>query len=480
MPRTRRAEARAAAERQLLELPADVLSLVLYQLPLAHDIALTALTCRSLCDAAKLAFKARPFSGEVVTLRGHRQLVTGLAATADGRIITAPHFEPLKMWRDGTCVRTIRTHAVNGIALLPGGTCFLTCAYSDGPDGDPNIKLWTVDGDLKRSYDDVTRSDVHSIAALPDGVHFVVGLGGGRDSDQVKLYHVDGTLVHTFREHDDDVNALVVTRDGQHIISGSDDELVKVWSVASKSLVSTCRGHAGSVKALAAMPDGQRILSGGGSRDYTVRVWLLDGTLKNTFRLHDNDVCALVALPDNQHALSGSADHTVKLFNVNDGAVLRNFTHHARGVWSLALLPDGLRFVSGGFDGTACILEHGLACEPSQAWIDAKPKRDALTAAVAAARTARELDASVHVRDMLKRRAEDAQLQVEELRRLIEEQQRHAEQARQRIERLHELEEEVQAAAGDPPRLQEAQSRLSAEIGGDGPPFGDLSAYMVQ
>ena len=35
-----------------------------------------------------------------------------------------------------------------------------------------------------------------------------------------------------------------------------------------------------------------------------------------------------MALPDNQHALSGSRDHTVKLFNVNDGAVLRTFKHH--------------------------------------------------------------------------------------------------------------------------------------------------------
>ena len=93
----------------------------------------------------------------------------------------------------------------------------------------------------------------------------------------------------------------------------------------------------------------------------TVRVWLLDGTLKNTFELHTNTVNALVALPDNQHALSGSTDNTVKLFNVNDGAVLRTFKHHARPVRCLALLPDGLRFVSGSDDRTACVRYHGLA-----------------------------------------------------------------------------------------------------------------------
>ena len=45
---------------------------------------------------------------------------------------------------------------------------------------------------------------VWSVAALPDGVHFVVGLGAHAE---VKLYHVDGTLVHTFKGHTDGVCA---------------------------------------------------------------------------------------------------------------------------------------------------------------------------------------------------------------------------------------------------------------------------------
>ena len=67
----------AAASGKLIELPADVLGLVLYQLPLAHDIARTGLTCRALCTAAKLAFKARPFSSEVIALAGHESTVVG-------------------------------------------------------------------------------------------------------------------------------------------------------------------------------------------------------------------------------------------------------------------------------------------------------------------------------------------------------------------------------------------------------------------
>jgi WD40 repeat protein len=367
MPTTRAAR-RSAAERQLLELPADVLGLVLYQLTLAHDIAAVAPTCRTLSDAAKIAMKLRPFSGEVVTLAGHTQWVWCVAAVPDGRIITGSDDHTVKVWRDGACVRTIQAHtdlvgALRAVAVLPGGARFVSTAL------DGTAKLWTLDGALERTF--TMSSNVLCVAALPDGVHFVVGLGSGENEGEIRLYHVDGTLVHTFcsqTQNNDSVFALAVTPDGQHIISGSDDSLVKVWNVATKSLVGTCGmaenedddiGHTSTVLAVAVMPDGQRILSG--AEELVVRVWLLDGTLQNTFQLHTNDVNALVPLPDNQHALSASEDRTVKLFNVNDGTVLRTFRHHASEVKCLALLRDGRRFVTGGDDGTARIFYHGLA-----------------------------------------------------------------------------------------------------------------------
>ena len=361
--RSRRAAARAA-ERRLLDLPADVLGLILYQLPLAHDIALTGLTCRLLCNAAKLVLKLRPFSGEVVRQDMHPMPVRAVAVAADGRIISTSSssydgvishaYLPKASYDAGSWLSHAHNNCIRAVAVLPGGPYFVS-----GSD-DGTAKMWAFVGAPSRVRTFAVGAVVMSVAALPDGVHFVVGA-----SKEVRLYHVDGTLVHTFRGHDRVVRALALTPDGQHIISGSWDHTVKVWSVATKTLVSTCEGHADEVYAVAVMPDGQRILSG--SYDTTVRVSLLDGTLKNTFsELHTNHVHALVALPDNQHALSGSADHTVKLFNVNDGAALRTFKHHINVVTSLALLPDGRRFVSGSWDVTVRIAEHGLAPQKPQ------------------------------------------------------------------------------------------------------------------
>ena len=358
MPTTRgaRAARRAAAERQFLELPADVLGLVLYQLPLAHDIALTGLTCRALCDAAKLALKARPYSGEVVKLAGHKFPVICVAATHDGRVVTAAKNATINVW-DGFCTRTIlHSQPFAVVAVLAGGTHFVfgSARYSSAP---RHMVLESLDGARERSFE--IHSNVNDVASMPDGAHFVVAMGRGANCGEVMLYHVDGTLVHSFKRHCESALRVEATPDGQHIISGACDNLVKVWHVASKSLVSTCAGHTAPVLALAAMPDGQRFLSG--SLDDTVRVWLLDGTPENTFlKLHTMQISALVALPDNLHALSGSRD-MIKLFNVNDGAVLRTFKHQTGWVGCLALLPDGLRFVSGSDDRTARIAYHGLA-----------------------------------------------------------------------------------------------------------------------
>ena len=370
---------RRAAARRLIELPADVLGLVLYQLTLAHDIAAVAPTCHVFCDAAKLALKLRPFSRAVVTLDAHGGVSCVMVAT-DGSVVTGSWDNTLKVWHDGACVRTIQVGIVDTVAALPGGrfVCGSPVFHAVGT----TARLWTA-GALERTFE--MGSYVLCIAALPDGVHFVVGLGRrddesgafvvGNDAGEVRLYHVDGTLVHAFRGHTKSVTAVAVTTGGQHIISGSGDNLVKVWSVANQSLVSTCTGHTGRVHAVAAMPDGLRILSGSVAYvdvlDNTLAdvrvwrlnlagVWLPDGRLENTFiHLHTSSVTALVALPDNQHALSGSADKTIQLFNVNDGSVLNSWAYHTETVECLALLPDGLRFVSCDFM-RARIAYHGL------------------------------------------------------------------------------------------------------------------------
>ena len=210
MPTTRAAR-RAAAARQILELPADVLSLVLYQLTLAHDIAAVAPTCRVVCDAAKLAQKARPFSGEVVTLAGHDAMLRCVAAAPDGRIITSSNDGAVKIWRDGACVLTIPAseHMCVGVAMLPGGARFVSTFTGHDVHENDSAKLWTLDGALERTFE--VGSAVHRSRRCPTACTLPSALVRCPNIGDVRLYHVDGTIVHTFQGHDDYVWALTVT-----------------------------------------------------------------------------------------------------------------------------------------------------------------------------------------------------------------------------------------------------------------------------
>ena len=56
---------------------------------------------------------------------------------------------------------------------------------------------------------------------------------------------------------------------------------------------------------------------------------------------------------DGTMLLTGSADHKVRLWNVDSGKVTRTFTGHTAWVYSVAVSPDGKLIASGGADSTA-------------------------------------------------------------------------------------------------------------------------------
>ena len=153
----------------LTDLPADALGHVLYRLPTAFQIGGAASVNHAFCDASRLALKARPYSGEVVTLAG-----TPIGCAAWRRRPTAASSPArddttVKVWLNGACERTIEAHTddVRGVAVLPGGARFVSVSM------DCTAKLWTFDGALERTFE--VGSPCTFVAALPDGVHFVVG-----------------------------------------------------------------------------------------------------------------------------------------------------------------------------------------------------------------------------------------------------------------------------------------------------------------
>jgi hypothetical protein len=77
--------------------------------------------------------------------------------------------------------------------------------------------------------------------------------------------------VRTFEGHASWVRSIAFSADGNQVLSGSDDNTLKLWDLASGQLLRTFQGHTGRVWSVAFSPDGARVLSG--SRDATIRIW---------------------------------------------------------------------------------------------------------------------------------------------------------------------------------------------------------------
>ncbi len=77
-------------------------------------------------------------------------------------------------------------------------------------------------------------------------------------------------------------------------------------------------------------------------------------TLKRVRQLqgHTAPVEAIAIGPNGYILVSGSADHTIRLWNLNTGQVLHRFLGHQASVQTVAISPNGRRFVSGSLDRT--------------------------------------------------------------------------------------------------------------------------------
>src|SRR6266403_1570093 len=92
-----------------------------------------------------------------------------------------------------------------------------------------------------------------------------------------------------------------------------------------------------SVSSVAFSPDGHHIVSG--SDDQTIRVWnaTTGETVAGPFTGDTDSVWSVAFSPDGHHIVSGSKDRTIRVWNATTGETVAGpFTGHTDSVWSVA------------------------------------------------------------------------------------------------------------------------------------------------
>ena len=221
-----------------------------------------------------------PETGRAMLTLDHSNLVANIAISRDGRWLASCRGQGIvRLWQlpEGRLARTFTTldrETVLAVALSPDGRV-LAAASGDG------VTLWDAASGRALRQLAGHQETVETIAFKPDGTEIA---SGGSDAS-IRLWNVaDGSLKRVISRRPPGVSiaSVAFSQDGKLEALGTAHGLVRVWNTRTGNLVYDLAGHEGAVQALGFTADGVSLCSG--SADRTMRVWRLsNGALSTTY-----------------------------------------------------------------------------------------------------------------------------------------------------------------------------------------------------
>lgn len=231
----------------------------------------------------------------------------------------------------------ISTYDERGIAFSPDGN---TLATSNGSLAE--VKLWDFPNGTKRKKlsDGIITKGADNVLFSPDGTTLASYIYNDlllRDIVTGKNRDLNG--------HTDSVGGFAFSPDGKILASGSRDQTIILWDVATASRKQTLKGHTDFVTSVSFSSDGKTLASG--SIDHSIRFWDIEtGTHVKTFKEAEVNVSQISFSPNGQFILSwGKGVSKILLWDVNTGEYkqiddkqIDDKIHHRIGV---CFSPDG-------------------------------------------------------------------------------------------------------------------------------------------
>lgn len=236
-------------------------------------------------------------------LTGHTMAVTCVKWGGDGMIYTGSQDCTIKMWRseDGKQIRELKAHShwVNSLALSTEYT-LRTGAF------DHTAQTYASPEEMKEAalarYNKMKGNAPERLVSGSDDFHMCLWepLVNKKPKE-----HLIG--------HQQLVNHVYFSPDGQWLASASFDKSVKLWNGITGKFIASFRGHVGPVYQISWSADSRLLLSG--SKDSTLKVWdIRTKKLKQDLPGHADEVFAVDWSPDGEKVASGGKDRVLKLW----------------------------------------------------------------------------------------------------------------------------------------------------------------------
>ncbi len=279
--------------------------------------------------------------------------VNDVKFSPDGSLLAVGGGQPagkgdLKLYQvaDWKLLATLRGHddVVFGVAFSRDGAQLASASF------DKTVRVWKV-------------ADPSLLRTITDHSDFVYGVAFGRDGKTIVSASKDRTVkmvdlvtgkgLFTMGGMDQDVLAVAFHPEGKHLVSSGFESAIQWWNPRTGEKIKTQAGHGVAVHELAFSNDGKRLVSAGADR--TVRVW--DGATGAALRtINVGSVVYAVAIsPSGKLVAAGSFDGLVRLYEEATGRHLLTLLAlpAEKDVDWLAQTPEGYTTASNRLTGMA-------------------------------------------------------------------------------------------------------------------------------
>ncbi|XP_014244420.1 U3 small nucleolar RNA-associated protein 15 homolog [Cimex lectularius] len=176
-------------------------------------------------------------------------------------------------------------------------------------------------------------------------------LCAGSEEQLVKLFDVHSkSLLRIFRGHTAAVRRCNFTSDRTHIVSFSDDKTVRVWDIPCEEQIFQCDAHDDYVRAGAVSPVSPTVLLSG-SYDKKLRMFDTRTKSEPVFTVdHGYPVESVIFLPSGGIFISAGGTELRVWDALAGGRLLARVSQHHKTITSLCLASNNTRLLSGSLD----------------------------------------------------------------------------------------------------------------------------------